>query len=58
MQEDEPKIQAGFKVVDMERDSALFDGGTGEVAKMATQSKPFSDKLKSLSATKCYLNDC
>ncbi|KAL7320322.1 hypothetical protein PS15m_000219 [Mucor circinelloides] len=38
-------------------DSALFDGGTGEVAKMAIQSKLFSDKLKSVLATKCHLND-
>lgn len=38
-------------------DAAIFDGGTGEVAKRATAGKLYSDRLKSVMATKCHLND-
>ncbi|KAL0137588.1 hypothetical protein V8B55DRAFT_1390105 [Mucor lusitanicus] len=38
-------------------DAAIFDGGTGEVARKATQSKLFSDRLKSVLVAKCHLND-
>ncbi|CAO3652529.1 unnamed protein product [Mucor hiemalis] len=38
-------------------DPAIFDGGTGEVAKKATTAKLYSDRLKSVMATKCHLNE-
>lgn len=51
------RFKLDLRLLVWKEDSALFDGGTGEVAKMAIQSKLFSDKLKSVLATKCHLND-
>ncbi|CAO0789430.1 unnamed protein product [Mucor circinelloides] len=51
------RYKLDLRLLVWKEDSALFDDGTGEVAKMATQSKLVSDKLKSGLATKCHLND-
>jgi hypothetical protein len=38
-------------------DASVVDYGTGEVARKATTSKYYKDKLKSTITTKCHLND-
>lgn len=51
------RFKLDLRLLVWKEDAAIFDGGTGEVAKKTEPSKPFSDRLKSVLATKCHLND-
>lgn len=50
------RFKLDLKLLVWKEDAAIFDGGTGEVARTATPRKLFSDRLKSVLATKCHLN--
>lgn len=51
------RFKLDMKFLVWKEDSAIFDGGTGEVARKATAAKLYSDRLKSVKATKCHLNE-
>ncbi|KAG2220954.1 hypothetical protein INT45_006487 [Circinella minor] len=51
------RFKFDLRLLVWKEDGPIFDGGTGEVARRATQAKLFSDRLKSVLATKCHLND-
>ncbi|KAI7847743.1 hypothetical protein BDC45DRAFT_525199 [Circinella umbellata] len=50
------RFKLDLQLLVWKEDRPVFDGGTGEVARKATPSKLFSDRLKSVLATKCHLN--
>ncbi|KAI7847744.1 hypothetical protein BDC45DRAFT_575527 [Circinella umbellata] len=51
------RFKFDLRLLIWKEDGPIFDGGTGEVARRATVSKLFSDRLKSVLATKCHMND-
>ncbi|KAI7869263.1 uncharacterized protein EV154DRAFT_432016, partial [Mucor mucedo] len=51
------RFKLDLRLLVWKEDAAIFDGGTGEVAKKAATAKLYSDRLKSVMATKCHLNE-
>ncbi|KAI9251309.1 hypothetical protein EDC94DRAFT_622042 [Helicostylum pulchrum] len=50
------RFKLDLRVLILREDKTAVDGATGEIARKATKTKLYADRLKSVLATKCHLN--